>query len=162
MYALIKNNPFSSYWSNIIDSKSVLWNDLVLYRQGISSNEAVEHQINSPRVSRRHCTCWCYESSCYQSILDIILAVSYRGVMFFVRNISTPCNMASAGSAHIPSMLRAIGVLVYFRYRNLTYRQTSNISRTLVGNKLADHSDVVGAAPALLQLHLHSRLASMD
>ena len=27
------------------------------------------------------------------------------------------------------------------------YRQTSNISRTLVGNKIVDHSDVVGASP---------------
>ena len=26
------------------------------------------------------------------------------------------------------------------------YRQTSNISRTLAGNKTVDHSDVVGAA----------------
>ena len=30
---------------------------------------------------------------------------------------------------------------------NLTYRETSNISRTLVGNKIADNSDVVGASP---------------
>ena len=28
-----------------------------------------------------------------------------------------------------------------------TYRQISNIIRTLVGNKIVDHSDVVGAAP---------------
>ena len=28
-----------------------------------------------------------------------------------------------------------------------TYRQTSNISRFLVGNKIVDHSDVVGASP---------------
>ena len=28
-----------------------------------------------------------------------------------------------------------------------TYSQTSNISRTLVGNKIVDHSDVVGASP---------------
>ena len=28
------------------------------------------------------------------------------------------------------------------------YRQTSNISRTLVGNKHFHHSDVVGALPA--------------
>ena len=28
-----------------------------------------------------------------------------------------------------------------------TYRQVSNIRRTLVGNKIVDHSDVVGAAP---------------
>ena len=28
-----------------------------------------------------------------------------------------------------------------------TYRQVSNISRTLVGNEIVDHSDVVGASP---------------
>ena len=28
-----------------------------------------------------------------------------------------------------------------------TYRQVSNISRTLVGNYIVDHWDVVGAAP---------------
>ena len=29
-----------------------------------------------------------------------------------------------------------------------SYRQTSNISRTLVGNNIVDHSDVVEASPA--------------
>ena len=29
----------------------------------------------------------------------------------------------------------------------LIYRQVSNIRRTLVGNKIVDHSDVVGASP---------------
>ena len=29
----------------------------------------------------------------------------------------------------------------------LTYRQVSNIRRTLVGNWIVDHSDVVGASP---------------
>ena len=29
----------------------------------------------------------------------------------------------------------------------LNYRETSNISRTLVGNKIVDNSDVVGASP---------------
>ena len=38
-----------------------------------------------------------------------------------------------------------------------TYFPTSNISCTLVGNKIVDHSDVVGAS-TLIQLHLHSRL----
>ena len=36
--------------------------------------------------------------------------------------------------------------LKYFSYY-LTYRKTSNIRRTLVGNKIVDHSDVVGASP---------------
>ena len=41
----------------------------------------------------------------------------------------------------------------------IMYRQTSNIGRTLMGNKLVDHSNVVGASPVgLLQLHLHSQL----
>ena len=29
----------------------------------------------------------------------------------------------------------------------ITYRKTSNMSRTLVGNKIVDNSDVVGASP---------------
>ena len=29
----------------------------------------------------------------------------------------------------------------------IIYRKVSNISRTLVGNKIVDHSDVVGASP---------------
>ena len=32
-------------------------------------------------------------------------------------------------------------------YAAKTYLQTSNISGTLVGNKIVDHSDVVGALP---------------
>ena len=36
------------------------------------------------------------------------------------------------------------------------YRQTSNIRGTLLGNKIVDHPDVVGAS--LLQLHLHTWL----
>ena len=30
---------------------------------------------------------------------------------------------------------------------NKKYRKVSNIRRTLVGNKIVDHSDVVGASP---------------
>ena len=40
------------------------------------------------------------------------------------------------------------------------YRQTSNISRTVVGNKTVDHTQMLleHRLSALLQLHLHSRL----
>ena len=34
-----------------------------------------------------------------------------------------------------------------FTLLKLTYRQVSNIRRTLVGNKFVDNSDVVGASP---------------
>ena len=40
-------------------------------------------------------------------------------------------------------------------WKATVYRQTSNVSRTLVGNRIVDHSDVIGA---LLQLHHHFRL----
>ena len=32
-------------------------------------------------------------------------------------------------------------------FDNFNYRQVSNIRRTLVGNWIVDHSDVVGASP---------------
>ena len=32
-------------------------------------------------------------------------------------------------------------------YSHALYRKVSNIRRTLVGNKIVDHSDVVGASP---------------
>ena len=39
-----------------------------------------------------------------------------------------------------------ITMIDFFIFQN-TYRQNPNISDTLVGNKLVDHSDVVGASP---------------
>ena len=44
------------------------------------------------------------------------------------------------------------------------YRQTSNISRNLLGNKIVDHSDVVGVSPvsAAPTTSSFSTLASMD
>ena len=39
-------------------------------------------------------------------------------------------------------------MLAYFlQQKKKTYRQTSNINHTLVGNELVDHTDVVGASP---------------
>ena len=35
----------------------------------------------------------------------------------------------------------------YIPYLSIYHRKTSNKSRTLVGNKIVDNSDVVGAAP---------------
>ena len=35
----------------------------------------------------------------------------------------------------------------WFCVKKITYLQTYNRSRTLVGNEIVDHSDVVGASP---------------
>ena len=49
---------------------------------------------------------------------------------------------------------------------NWAYRKTSNIRRTLVGNKIVDHSDAVGASPVGAALTTSSsstlHLASRD
>ena len=37
--------------------------------------------------------------------------------------------------------------ITHLFWRYLKYRKTSNISRTLVCNKIVDNSDVVGASP---------------
>ena len=37
--------------------------------------------------------------------------------------------------------------LMHSSWHKKSYRKTSNISRTLVGNKIIDNSDVVGASP---------------
>ena len=51
-------------------------------------------------------------------------------------------------------------------YSLMKYRQTSNIRRTLVGNKIIDNSDVVGASPIGAAPNTSSfsieHLASMD
>ena len=43
-------------------------------------------------------------------------------------------------------LLRQIHVKIHFSSHG-SYRKTSNISRTLAGNKIVDNSDVVGASP---------------
>ena len=44
-------------------------------------------------------------------------------------------------------MSKSLEFRVVWSIQNLTYRQTSNISHTEVGNKIVDHLDVVGASP---------------
>ena len=41
-----------------------------------------------------------------------------------------------------------------FIWDNTSTSKPSNITRTLVGNKIVDHSDIVGAVPVQLHLHL--------
>ena len=47
-----------------------------------------------------------------------------------------------------PSYLNCDGKIVSEMGPSDTYRKTSNISRNLASNKIADNSDVVGASPA--------------
>ena len=51
---------------------------------------------------------------------------------------------SSTGIAYSRDMEMS-GTLYHICFKS--YRKTSNISRTLVGNKIVDNSDVVGASP---------------
>ena len=51
-----------------------------------------------------------------------------------------------------PTMSRIVYKCKVYR----TYRQTSNISRTWVGNKIVGHSDAVGASPVACKTWRHS------
>ena len=43
--------------------------------------------------------------------------------------------------------ITGLNTCMYTESNKMTYRQTSNISRTLAGTIIFDHSDVVGAPP---------------
>ena len=52
--------------------------------------------------------------------------------------------------SYVPCTLLQKHPTVHKTYENIAvrmYRKTSNISRTLVGHEIVDHSDVVGASP---------------
>ena len=56
--------------------------------------------------------------------------------------------------------MRMPGILSWWP---LDYRQASNISPALVGNKIIDHSDVVGASPVVATSSFSTQhLASID
>ena len=40
-----------------------------------------------------------------------------------------------------------ISQMLVYEYKLRIYRKTPNISRTIVGNKVVDNSDVIGASP---------------
>ena len=48
---------------------------------------------------------------------------------------------------HSIAVIDVVSTLFIQNLRNALYRKTSNISGTLEGNKIVDHSDVVGASP---------------
>ena len=48
---------------------------------------------------------------------------------------------------HLSHYLGANKLVWYASQTDYNYCKTSNISRTLVGNKIVDNSDVVGASP---------------
>ena len=53
----------------------------------------------------------------------------------------------SLDSRYIGSFINNYGCVIRNSKVVFDYRQTSNISHALVGNKIVDHSDVVGASP---------------
>ena len=70
-----------------------------------------------------------FECNVVGSIVNFVLMVCYSRYWF-----------------ELKSNVYRVPVLNYFPWCRI-YRKTSNTFRTLVGNKIVDHSDVVGASP---------------
>ena len=48
---------------------------------------------------------------------------------------------------YLPEYTYIFSIWIYVYDQTIYYRQISNIRRTLAGNKIVDHADVVGASP---------------
>ena len=60
-------------------------------------------------------------------------------------SVTGPHYCIGSGNGLVPSDTKPLPEPLFAGEGN--YRKTSNISRTLVGNKIVDNSDVVGASP---------------
>ena len=57
------------------------------------------------------------------------------------------CGDSDDVGCNVSSITFSLWICTRMVWKRIDYRQTSNISHTLVGNKIVDHSDVVGASP---------------
>ena len=62
---------------------------------------------------------------------------------WLIKNVLSLCTCG----LHVSGTMQKYCIIVIDNGLVLKYRKTSNIRHTLVGNKIVDHSDVVGALP---------------
>ena len=73
-----------------------------------------------------------------------IFVVCYRRI---VKNITVIITKHQSFQIDLSTICHELRLILGLGLGNPRYRETSNISRTLVGNKIVDNSDVVGASP---------------
>ena len=116
----------------------------------VSSKHAVVPHRSKMRAK---CTCFC-ESQVHLFVNNIEIFL----LSFFPHFSSKPVGCICAWhylftvfiSLHHPAQIidsRSTISITWFNLIRTLYRQISNIRRTLVENKITDHSDVVGASP---------------
>ena len=105
-----------------------------------------------------------WKSQEYRNIENYLYMLTWREFFGILKHIVTTkrCQRHRTSKCHLSSSgKRTAGVMCY-----KSYPQTSNISHTSVGNKIVDHSDVVGASPVgaapTTSSSLTQHLASMD
>ena len=78
----------------------------------------------------------------------LIHAVSFKlNISLWLKNCEWWWNQLNRDSWTYPWKCYAQLFAINMLHISYIYRQVSNISRSLVGNKIVDHSDVVGASP---------------
>ena len=120
------------------------------------------HHYNIISFNRNHCV-WNLLGRCYNRLLSICWSSSSLTILLcsiLIHFAMWPSwyiqwqQLDMAGSITSDKLMgsgnlsRTSIPMQYFRLVGFVkYRQVSNTRRTLVGNKLVDHSDVVGASP---------------
>ena len=114
-----------SYWAILIFFFMSLWNlaDVPAAQQDFKAVRKLSNHLASPNPSQDLTFLMPYVILIRVPAVCLLYEVSNRVVNYRISHINVP------------------------ETRMSVYRQVSNISHTLVGNKIVDYSDVVGAAP---------------
>ena len=129
-------------------------------RYGCHAMEMIQHfyheMLSSSQLAWQFCMhIFVHICTCSRQSLDIIhrhwvmhclLRFNSRHVCLSYAQISPVLSVLS-GICSCVDIRVMWGIMVCSWAQNLAYLQISNISCTLVGNKIVDHSDVVGASP---------------
>ena len=98
-----------------------------------------KQRIASEDLRQLFCLSWrLFDTNC--NILVSMNNMKYKYNFLLLPSVSTHIELMTTWMEVFPAWKSK-------RPRGYVYRQVSNIRRTLVGNKLDDHSDVVGASP---------------
>ena len=109
--------------------------------------EHIEAGTNWPSVCRRHFQIPFLHQTCI--FIQILLKYVPKGPADINPALVQIMAWRQTGNKLLSKpMLSNFGdIYIYASFHHNEYRQTSNISRTFVSNKIVDHSAVVGASP---------------
>ena len=164
----IHRSPVNSPYKGLVTRKMFPFDDVIMLRTcswccGDDYDwifDVPQQRISTVSSNSRHIL-----SMCRKTKITYMLYVSHWLNSYLVTYDLTQIQKHEPRTTYTRSIL-SNGKTQTMNYLYLHYRQVSNISLTLLGNKIVDHSDVVGASPVgaapTTSSFLTQHLASMD